>query len=45
LCPLENGLATEARYAVHSDPGRFIPDWLVVKMTDRYIQQVIAAVA
>jgi ribosome-associated toxin RatA of RatAB toxin-antitoxin module len=45
LRPLEDGLATEARYAVHSDPGGHIPDWLVVKMTDRYIQQVIAAVA
>jgi ribosome-associated toxin RatA of RatAB toxin-antitoxin module len=45
LRPLENGLATEARYAVRSDPGGFIPDWLVVKMTDRYIEQVIAAVA
>jgi len=43
--PLQGGLVTEARYAVHSDPGGFIPDWLVVKMTDRYIQQVIAAVA
>jgi len=45
LRPSENGLATEARYAVHSDPGGFIPDWLVVKMTDRYIEEVIAAVA
>jgi len=45
LRPLENGHATEARYAVRSDPGGFIPDWLVVKMTDRYIEQVIAAVA
>ena len=45
LRPIENGLATEARYAVHSDPGGLIPDWLVVKMTDRYIQQVITAVA
>lgn len=44
LRPLEGGLATEAHYAVHSDPGGFIPGWLVVKMTDRYIQQVIAAV-
>jgi hypothetical protein len=26
-------------------PGGFVPDWLAVKMTDRYIQQVIAAVA
>jgi Polyketide cyclase / dehydrase and lipid transport len=45
LRPLMGGLATEARYAVHSDPGGHIPDWLVVTMTDRYIQQVIAAVA
>jgi hypothetical protein len=44
LRPLEGGAATEAVYGVHSDPGGLIPDWLVVKMTDRYIQQVIAAV-
>jgi hypothetical protein len=44
LRPIEGGLATEARYAVHSDPGGLIPGWLVAKMTDRYIQQVIAAV-
>jgi ribosome-associated toxin RatA of RatAB toxin-antitoxin module len=35
---------TEARYAVHSDPGGFIPAWLVTKMTDRYVQQVIGAI-
>lgn len=45
LRPLQGGLDTEARYAVRSDPGGLIPDWLVVKMTDRYIQQVITAVA
>jgi hypothetical protein len=44
LRPVEGGRGTEARYAVHSDPGGFIPAWLVVKMTDRYIPQVIAAV-
>ena len=44
LRPIERGLATEARYAVHSDPGGLVPNWLVVKLTDRYIQQVIAAV-
>jgi hypothetical protein len=44
LRPVERGRATEARYAVHSDPGGLIPDWLVVKMTDRYIQQVMVAV-
>ena len=45
LRPLEDGLATQARYAVHSDPGGLMPDWLVVKLTDRYIQQVIVAVS
>lgn len=40
---VEVGL-TEARYAVHSDPGGFIPTWLVTKMTDRYVQQVIEAI-
>jgi hypothetical protein len=44
LRPIADGLATEARYAVHSDPGGLIPDWLVTQVTDRYIQQVIAAV-
>ena len=44
LRPIEGGLATEARYGVHSDPGGLIPGWLVTKMTDRYIQQVVAAV-
>jgi ribosome-associated toxin RatA of RatAB toxin-antitoxin module len=44
LRPSGGGRGTEARYAVHSDPGGLIPDWLVVKMTDRYLQQVVAAV-
>jgi hypothetical protein len=35
---------TEGRYAVHSEPGGFIPGWLVTRMTDRYIQQVVEAV-
>jgi ribosome-associated toxin RatA of RatAB toxin-antitoxin module len=35
---------TEARYAVHSEPGGFIPGWLVTRMTDRYMQQVVEAV-
>jgi Polyketide cyclase / dehydrase and lipid transport len=45
LRPIEGGFATEAHYAVHSDPGGLVPGWLVVKLTDRYIQQVIAAVS
>jgi ribosome-associated toxin RatA of RatAB toxin-antitoxin module len=35
---------TEARYAVHSEPGGFIPGWLVTRMTDNYMQQVVEAV-
>lgn len=35
---------TEGRYAVHSEPGGFIPGWLVTRMTDRYIQQVVEAI-
>jgi len=34
---------TKARYAVHVDPGGLVPVWLVVRMTDRYVQQVVAA--
>ena len=41
LRPIEDGDATEAAYAVHSDPGGLMPDWLVMKMTDRYIRQLI----
>lgn len=35
---------TRARYAVHSDPGGRIPAWLVTRMTDRYVLQVVSAV-
>ncbi len=45
LQPAAHGTVTEARYAVHSDPGGSIPAWLVARMTDRYVQQVIEAVA
>ncbi len=44
LRPAAAGAATEARYAVHSEPGGFVPAWLVARMTDRYVQQVIEAV-
>jgi ribosome-associated toxin RatA of RatAB toxin-antitoxin module len=44
LRPAAHGAATEACYAVHSDPGGFIPAWLVARMSDRYVQQVIEAV-
>jgi hypothetical protein len=36
--------STLARYAVHSNPGGWLPAWLVETMTVRYVQQVIAAV-
>lgn len=42
--PGEHANSTEARYAVYSDPGGFIPGWLVGKMTDRYVQQVVEAI-
>lgn len=35
---------TSARYAVHMDPGGRIPAWLVMRMTDRYVQQVVEAI-
>ncbi|HUT40389.1 MAG TPA: SRPBCC family protein [Gammaproteobacteria bacterium] len=35
---------TKARYAVHSDPGGHVPVWLVMRLTDRYVQQVVAAI-
>lgn len=44
LRPTDNGTATEARYAVHSDPGGRIPAWLVSRMTDRYVREVVRAV-
>lgn len=44
LRPTTDGKATEARYAVHSDPGGRIPAWLVTRMTDRYVREVVSAV-
>lgn len=40
----DDGKTTEARYAVHSDPGGRIPVWLVSRMTDRYVREVVRAV-
>lgn len=42
--PADDAATTSARYAVHSDPGGLLPAWLVERMTDRYVQQVVAAV-
>jgi hypothetical protein len=36
--------STVAQYAVHSEPGGFMPGWLVTRMTERYVQQVVEAV-
>jgi ribosome-associated toxin RatA of RatAB toxin-antitoxin module len=44
LRPRAEGNATEARYAVLSEPGGLLPEWLVTRLTDRYVQQVMAAV-
>lgn len=40
----DDGKTTAARYAVHSDPGGRIPVWLVSRMTDRYVREVVRAV-
>lgn len=44
LAPADGGKATDARYSVHSDPGGLVPDWLVARMTGRYMEQVVAAI-
>lgn len=44
LAPADGGRTTDARYSVHSDPGGLVPDWLVTRMTGRYVEQVIAAI-
>ena len=35
---------TKARYAVRPDPGGHVTAWLVLRMTDRYMQQVVVAI-
>lgn len=35
---------SKARYAVHTDPGGQLPVWLVMRLTDRYVQRVVAAI-
>ena len=42
--PADGAHMTKARYAVHSDPGGHVPAWLVMRMTDRYVQRVVAAI-
>ena len=44
LQPGRDAGSTEARYAVHSDPGGLVPGWLVSIMTDRYAVQVVQAI-
>ncbi len=44
LAPADGGGATDARYSVYSDPGGLVPDWLVARMTGRYVEQVVAAI-
>jgi len=43
---IEPAVATggaRARYALRIDPGGLVPAWLARRMTDRYVQQVVAA--
>lgn len=35
---------SKARYAVHVEPGGHLPGWLVRRMTERYVQRVVAAI-
>lgn len=44
LASADDGRTTDARYAVHSDPGGLVPDWLVTRMTGRYVEQVVTAI-
>ena len=44
LAPADGGRATDARYSVYSDPGGLVPDWLVARMTGRYVEQVVSAI-
>ena len=44
IYPAHGQALTKARYAVHSDPGGFIPGWLVASITDRYVQDVVTAI-
>ena len=43
LRPEAGASGTLARYAVHSDPGGLLPAWLVTRLTERYLQQVVEA--
>ena len=42
--PGNGGSGTVANYAVYSDPGGLSPAWLVTRMTERYVQQLIIAI-
>lgn len=44
LVPADDGRSTDARYSLYSDPGGLVPDWLVARMTGRYMEQVVAAI-
>jgi hypothetical protein len=44
LTGADGGSTTDARYSVYSDPGGLVPDWLVVRMTAWYVEQVVTAI-
>jgi ribosome-associated toxin RatA of RatAB toxin-antitoxin module len=44
LSPHANGTSTEAAYSIHFDPGGALPSWLVTRMMNRYLVQVVEAV-
>jgi hypothetical protein len=35
---------SRAEYVIHSEPGGLIPAWLVTRMSDRYVRQLVDAI-
>lgn len=44
LVPVDRNAGCDAIYTIHVDPGGALPDWLFVRLTERYVMQVIGAV-
>ena len=42
--PGDGDSPTEAHYGVYSDPGGLAPAWLVTRVTERYVRQLIRAI-
>ena len=44
LQPADAGAGCDAVYTVHVEPGGLLPDWLFVRVAERYVVQVMDAV-